>query len=50
MLHELKLQYVYSNKALIIDIPVKVDALKIVRSIASLSLQDDFPATIFHMS
>ena len=37
------------NKALIIDIPVKLDEVKIVFSIASLSFEGDLPAAIFHM-
>jgi intracellular sulfur oxidation DsrE/DsrF family protein len=37
------------NKALIIDIPVKLDEVKIVFSVASLSFEGDLPAAIFHM-
>jgi intracellular sulfur oxidation DsrE/DsrF family protein len=37
------------NKALVIDIPVKLDEVKIVFSIASLSFEGDLPAAIFHM-
>ena len=36
-------------KALHIDIPVKLDDIKIVFSIASLSFEGDLPAAIFHM-
>src|SRR3954447_24311145 len=37
------------QKALIIDIPVKLDEVKIVFSVASLSFEGDLPAAIFHM-
>jgi intracellular sulfur oxidation DsrE/DsrF family protein len=37
------------QKALIIDIPVTLDQVKIVFSIASLSFEGDLPAAIFHM-
>jgi intracellular sulfur oxidation DsrE/DsrF family protein len=36
-------------KALSIDIPVKLNEVKIVFSIASLSFEGDLPAAIFHM-
>lgn len=37
------------KKALSIDIPVKLNEVKIVFSIASLSFEGDLPAAIFHM-
>lgn len=37
------------EKALSIDIPVKLNEVKIVFSIASLSFEGDLPASIFHM-
>ena len=37
------------EKALRIDIPVKLNEVKIVFSIASLSFEGDLPASIFHM-
>lgn len=37
------------EKALRIDIPVKLNEVKIVFSIASLSFEGDLPAAIFHM-
>jgi intracellular sulfur oxidation DsrE/DsrF family protein len=37
------------EKELTIDIPVKLDEIKIVFSIASLSFEGDLPAAIFHM-
>jgi intracellular sulfur oxidation DsrE/DsrF family protein len=38
-----------SSVALRIDVPVKLDNLKAVFSIASLALEGDLPAAIFHM-
>ena len=38
-----------TQKALTIDIPVKLDQVKIVFSIASLSFEGDLPAAMFHM-
>ena len=37
------------EKALSIDIPVKLNEVKIVFSIASLSFEGDLPASIFHL-
>jgi intracellular sulfur oxidation DsrE/DsrF family protein len=37
------------EKTLHIDIPVKIDEVKIVFSVASLSFEGDLPAAIFHM-
>ena len=37
------------TKTLHIDIPVKLDNLRIVFSVASLSFEGDLPAAIFHM-
>jgi len=37
------------EKALSIDIPVELNEVKIVFSIASLSFEGDLPASIFHM-
>ena len=37
------------GKALHIDIPVKLDDVKIVFSVASLSFEGDLPAALFHM-
>ena len=37
------------GKALSIDIPVKLNEVKIVFSIASLSFEGDLPAAVFHM-
>ena len=37
------------EKALHIDIPVKMDDVKTVYSVASLSFEGDLPAAIFHM-
>ena len=37
------------NGALHIDIPVKLDALKIAFSVASLDFEGDLPACIFHL-
>ena len=37
------------EKALHIDIPVKMDDVKVVFSVASLSFEGDLPAAIFHM-
>ena len=37
------------EKALVIDIPVTLDEVRIVFSIASLSFEGDLPAAIFHM-
>ena len=37
------------QKALHIDIPVQMDDVKIVFSVASLSFEGDLPAAIFHM-
>ena len=39
----------YPNSALHIDIPVKLEDVKAVFSIASLSFEGDLPASIFHM-
>lgn len=38
-----------SEKLLHIDIPVKLEQLKIAFSIASLALEGDLPASIFHL-
>ena len=38
-----------TQKVLTIDIPVKLDEVKIVFSIASLSFEGDLPAAMFHM-
>lgn len=37
------------EKTLHIDIPVKMDDVKVVFSVASLSFEGDLPAAIFHM-
>lgn len=37
------------GKTLHIDIPVKIDVVKIVFSVASLSFEGDLPAALFHM-
>src|SRR6266446_4588158 len=37
------------KKALHIDIPVKLKEVKVVFSIASLSLEGDLPASLFHL-
>ena len=39
----------YPNSPLHIDIPVKLDDVKAVFSIAALSFEGDLPASIFHM-
>jgi intracellular sulfur oxidation DsrE/DsrF family protein len=39
----------YPNSALYIDIPVKLDDVKAVFSVASLSFEGDLPASLFHM-
>jgi hypothetical protein len=38
-----------SEKPLLIDIPVKLDEVKIVFSVASLSFEGDLPASLFHL-
>jgi len=38
------------EKTIHIDIPVKLTAVKVVFSIASLSFEGDLPASIFHMN
>ncbi|MGJ5818145.1 DsrE family protein [Paludibaculum fermentans] len=38
-----------TNKALQIDIPIKLEQLKIAFSIASLAFEGDLPACIFHL-
>lgn len=38
------------GKTLHIDIPVKMDDVKIVFSVASLSFEGDLPAALFHMA
>lgn len=37
------------ERSLHIDIPVKMDDVKIVFSVASLSFEGDLPAALFHM-
>jgi intracellular sulfur oxidation DsrE/DsrF family protein len=39
----------YPNSPLYIDIPVKLDDVKAVFSVASLSFEGDLPASLFHM-
>src|SRR5262249_34731043 len=37
------------SRALHIDVPVKIDAVKAVFSVGSLAFEGDLPASIFHM-
>lgn len=39
----------YPNSPLHIDIPVKLDDVKVVFSVASLSFEGDLPAALFHL-
>jgi intracellular sulfur oxidation DsrE/DsrF family protein len=39
----------YPNSPLHIDIPVKLDEVKTVYSVAALSFEGDLPASLFHM-
>lgn len=39
----------YPNSALRIDIPVRLEDVKVVFSIAALAFEGDLPASIFHM-
>jgi intracellular sulfur oxidation DsrE/DsrF family protein len=40
---------IVQKKALHIDIPVKLDEVKVVFSVASLSFEGDLPACLFHL-
>jgi hypothetical protein len=39
----------YPNTPLHIDIPVKLDDVKVVFSVAALSFEGDLPAPLFHL-